>query len=127
MQVRLAIDSWCHIAAFCRRCKLRMLAAVPPPEPGARPSVAEAAPDFEAALPRLARARVALVLGSEGQGLSAEALEDCARVSIPMSSGMESLNVATAGAIFMAVLSDAHACMLQSVDAATVDRVEAAC
>jgi RNA methyltransferase, TrmH family len=44
---------------------------------------------------------VSLVLGSEGQGLSSEALKGCSRVSIPMAEDMESLNVAAAGAILM--------------------------
>ena len=43
--------------------------------------------------------RVAIVLGSEGPGLSARLLERCDSVAIPMSGGFDSLNVATAGAI----------------------------
>ena len=43
---------------------------------------------------------VALILGSEGQGLSDAALASCRRVSIPMHR-MESLNVAVAGSILM--------------------------
>ena len=45
-----------------------------------------------------------LVLGSEGQGLSARVLEDCKPVAIPMPGGMESLNVAIAGGILMYIL-----------------------
>ncbi len=40
---------------------------------------------------------VCLVLGSEGQGLSATALERCRPVAIPMVGQMESLNVSVAG------------------------------
>ncbi len=43
---------------------------------------------------------IALILGSEGQGLSDATLASCRRVSIPMH-GMESLNVASAGSILM--------------------------
>ena len=43
---------------------------------------------------------VALILGSEGQGLSDATLARCRRVSIPMHR-MESLNVAVAGSILM--------------------------
>jgi len=47
-------------------------------------------------------ARCALVLGPEDRGLDAEALARCDRaVAIPMASGMDSLNVAAAGAILM--------------------------
>ena len=47
-----------------------------------------------------------LVLGSEGQGLSDAVLEQCNPVSIPMVGEMESLNVASAGAVLMCVLSE---------------------
>ncbi|MDR3669399.1 MAG: RNA methyltransferase [Holophaga sp.] len=46
--------------------------------------------------------RTALVLGAEGPGLPPEALARCARiVRIPMAEGVDSLNVAAAGAILM--------------------------
>jgi tRNA G18 (ribose-2'-O)-methylase SpoU len=44
-------------------------------------------------------ARLALVLGAEGPGLPASLMDRCRRVSIPMTAGVDSLNVATAGAI----------------------------
>lgn len=43
--------------------------------------------------------RLAIMLGAEGPGLSAELMARCRRVSIPMSGDIDSLNVATAGAI----------------------------
>jgi tRNA G18 (ribose-2'-O)-methylase SpoU len=47
-------------------------------------------------------ARFALLLGAEGPGLSAAARASCDHlVTIPMSPGADSLNVATAGAIFL--------------------------
>ncbi len=47
-------------------------------------------------------ARTALVLGAEGPGLSAPDLARCGRiVRIPMAEGVDSLNVAAAGAILM--------------------------
>lgn len=46
--------------------------------------------------------RLALVLGPEGPGLSEPIMQRCRRVSIPMAGGMDSLNVATAGAIALA-------------------------
>jgi TrmH family RNA methyltransferase len=57
-------------------------------------------------LQRVSDARVSLVLGSEGQGLTQEVLEHCPlAVAIPMIGEMESLNVAAAGAILMFALS----------------------
>ncbi len=43
--------------------------------------------------------RLAIVLGAEGPGLSSGMMDRCRRVSIPMVQGVDSLNVATAGAI----------------------------
>ena len=43
--------------------------------------------------------RLAIVLGAEGPGLPADLMSRSRRVSIPMAGGMDSLNVATAGAI----------------------------
>lgn len=54
---------------------------------------------------RFKECSASLVLGSEGQGLSAAVLELCNPVSIPMIGAMESLNVASAGAILMCVFS----------------------
>lgn len=53
----------------------------------------------------LAGRRVAVVLGAEGPGLSPTALAAAdVRVRIPMTAGVDSLNVATAGAIVFAAL-----------------------
>jgi tRNA G18 (ribose-2'-O)-methylase SpoU len=43
--------------------------------------------------------RLALILGAEGPGLTGELMARCSRISIPMAGDMDSLNVATAGAI----------------------------
>lgn len=58
---------------------------------------AAAGPAGELALPRPA----ALILGSEGQGVSAELLEGATTISIATSPGVESLNVAAAAAILL--------------------------
>lgn len=47
-------------------------------------------------------ARLALLLGAEGPGLPESLMQRSLRVSIPMAAGMDSLNVATAGAIALA-------------------------
>ena len=46
-------------------------------------------------------AKACLVLGTEGQGLSDDALRACKPVAIPMSGEMESLNVGIAGGVLM--------------------------
>lgn len=64
---------------------------------------------------RLARLHVCLCLGAEGQGLSDAVARQCRPVSIPQAAGgavMDSLNVAAAGAILMAALSEGAAPLL---------------
>ena len=59
--------------------------------------------------PRLAQAeKLALILGTEGDGLSRTTIADCDwAVKIPMSHGVDSLNVAAAGAVaFWALRND---------------------
>lgn len=58
---------------------------------------------------------VALVLGSEGQGVSQEILDACHCVSIPMAGDMESLNVAVAGSILMWALSKGAASFIDTL------------
>jgi len=88
--VRLA--RWPDDLATLRADGLTLIAAVL--EPDATPL---------ASLPR--PGRFALLLGAEGPGLSAAARALCdARVTIPMAPGADSLNVATAGAVFLHAL-----------------------
>lgn len=56
-------------------------------------------------LDRLEHRKIALVLGSEGQGVRREILQEARRIAIPMADTMESLNVAAAGSMAMFVLS----------------------
>ena len=84
---------WPHDLAALRGDGFALVAAVV--EPGATPLASFRPPD-----------RFALVLGAEGPGLSAAARDACDhRVTIPMSPGADSLNVATAGAIFLYALT----------------------
>jgi tRNA G18 (ribose-2'-O)-methylase SpoU len=56
-----------------------------------------------------ARGRVAVLLGTEGQGLSAEALARAdVRIRIPMSGALDSLNIATAAGITLHRLHEAR-------------------
>jgi tRNA G18 (ribose-2'-O)-methylase SpoU len=65
---------------------------------GLTPSGGRTLRDVAAALPR--DPLVAILLGHEGEGLSVEALDACDhRAAIPMTLGVDSLNVATAAAI----------------------------
>lgn len=65
---------------------------------------------------------MALVLGSEGRGVSPEILDACRCISIPMAGDMESLNVAVAGSILMWALSAGAASFIDSLGAEGVTR-----
>jgi tRNA G18 (ribose-2'-O)-methylase SpoU len=80
--------TWPASLSMLRAAGLRVAALTP---------AADAVPLAASSLPG---ERVALLLGAEGPGLSAEALEAAdVRVRIPMASGVDSLNVATAAAV----------------------------
>jgi RNA methyltransferase, TrmH family len=64
---------------------------------------------------RLDNSKVALVLGSEGQGVQDEILQHCHQISIPMSAAMESMNVAAAGSMLMFTLSSALRSVLDNL------------
>jgi len=71
-------------------------------EPGSEVAAAALAAGAEDARAWRPAPRCALVLGPEDTGLATEHLARCDRtVAIPMASGMDSLNVAAAGAILM--------------------------
>lgn len=58
---------------------------------------------------------VCLVLGSEGQGLSEQALGHCRPVAIPMQEDVDSLNVAVAGGVLLFVFSHSMPRMLSAL------------
>jgi tRNA G18 (ribose-2'-O)-methylase SpoU len=102
MQTPIGRGEWRDIAAFGRERGLVLLAAAPIGRHEC--FVDDPVVSFDA-LARLQKAKVALVLGNEGQGLRESTLQECIPVGIPMSRGMESLNVGVAGAIYMALFS----------------------
>jgi len=92
LRVPFATVSWPEAVAALRGAGFRLAALTPSGDPDAWARVA-------------ASERVALLFGAEGPGLSAEALDLADdRLRIPMASGVDSLNVATAAAVAF------HAC-----------------
>jgi tRNA G18 (ribose-2'-O)-methylase SpoU len=76
-------------------------------EPGTSIAAAALRPDSISSRRWQPTPRCALVLGQEGPGLSDEWLKACdTSVKIPMARGLDSLNVAAAGAILMHALVD---------------------
>ncbi len=83
------IDAWPGRLTDLAAVGWEVMALTPRPEAEGLPMVAANPPD-----------RLALLLGSEGPGLSPAALDAVTRhVRIPMSSGVDSLNVAAAAAV----------------------------
>ncbi|MCP9959661.1 TrmH family RNA methyltransferase [Streptomyces sudanensis] len=83
------LDDWPHGLRAVREAGFRLLALTP----------GEGAITLDEAAPHRLE-RVALMLGAEGSGLSARALEAAdARVRIPMAHGVDSLNVGAAAAV----------------------------
>ncbi len=84
--------AWPGALAAIRDAGLTVVACTPAPD---------ASSLFETPLP----ARAAVLVGAEGEGLTAEALAAAdLRVRIPMHGGMDSLNVATAAAVVLGAL-----------------------
>ncbi|CAI5500018.1 unnamed protein product [Closterium sp. Naga37s-1] len=89
----VAVGDWSHLLSLTSHHNLSLLAAHPAAADTADASAGASAPHG-----------ICLVLGSEGQGLSATALRLCQPVAIPMPGGAESLNVAVAGGILLFLL-----------------------
>jgi tRNA G18 (ribose-2'-O)-methylase SpoU len=89
------LASWPADIALLRAAGLAVLALTPD---------ASAVPIDE--LPRHVRASAALILGAEGPGLQPRTLAEVGtRVRIPMSAGVDSLNVGAAAAVAFYALS----------------------
>jgi len=100
--VRVSMGAVWRIPVWRSEDPWRLLADWKAAEPGAEVVAAALAPTAEDARAWQPRSRCALVMGPEDTGLDAAHLAQCDRiVAIPMASGMDSLNVAAAGAILM--------------------------
>ena len=85
----VAFESFEELARAGKELGMELYAAEPSASENVDPERARSVP------------RACLVLGTEGKGLSDDALRSCKPVSIPMSGEMESLNVGVAGAVLM--------------------------
>ena len=82
-------ESWPGVLSDLTAAGFRTLALTPAPDAVALDAVTVAAPD-----------RLAIVVGTEGEGLTCEVIAACdLAVQIPMNAGIDSLNVATAAGI----------------------------
>ncbi|XP_078149273.1 tRNA/rRNA methyltransferase (SpoU) family protein [Carex rostrata] len=100
-QLPVISGNWSQLNAFATKQKMKILAG--------HPAYSSNNPKTSALLTRdvvnrIASETLCLVLGSEGNGLSYEALEKAELISIPMEGLYESLNVSVAGGIFLFML-----------------------
>ncbi|PKU68344.1 uncharacterized protein LOC110102498 isoform X1 [Dendrobium catenatum] len=100
-QIPIISGNWLHLEALASRFQMKMLAGHPE-------NYAEASSQISLLSAKLADSLanrpLCLVLGSEGLGLSPEALQSCELIGIPMAGIFESLNVSVAGGIFLYML-----------------------
>lgn len=93
-RIPVSEERWPDVLVWLRRREFAILCA----DPGGTPVRRREAK----------RGRIALVLGNEPRGLSAEVVSGCdRRVAVELPGGVESLNVAVAGAILLDRLRDA--------------------
>jgi RNA methyltransferase, TrmH family len=85
----VAFDSFDALKKSAKTLGMDMYAAEPDASQDVNPERAQSTP------------RACLVLGTEGRGLSDEALGGCQPVAVPMAGDMESLNVGIAGGVLM--------------------------
>ncbi len=100
--VRVSMGAVWRIPVWRREDPWTLLARWREAEPGSEAVAAALVPAAEDARTWRPAPRCALVMGPENTGLEAAHVARCDRaVAIPMASGMDSLNVAAAGAILM--------------------------
>lgn len=100
-QLPIICGSWSHLEALTKRFQMRLLAGHPENHGEASHQISLLSAELADSL---AGRPLCLVLGSEGEGLSQQALESCELISIPMAGIFESLNVSVAGGIFLYML-----------------------
>ncbi|KAF3795856.1 putative tRNA/rRNA methyltransferase [Nymphaea thermarum] len=99
-QIPIVSGDWVHLESLKSRFKMKMLAGHPENSGYEKTSVS-LSPEFKFVWEDKP---LALVVGSEGHGLSEESKTVCELISIPMAGGYESLNVSVAGGIFLFML-----------------------
>ncbi|PKA64761.1 hypothetical protein AXF42_Ash016792 [Apostasia shenzhenica] len=100
-QIHIITGNWLHLESLTDRFQMKMLAGHPENYDKASRQVSLLSREL---VDSFTSRPLCLVLGSEGHGLSQQALQSCELVSIPMAGMFESLNVSVAGGIFLYML-----------------------
>ncbi|XP_020574497.1 rRNA methyltransferase 3, mitochondrial-like [Phalaenopsis equestris] len=101
-QIPIIYGNWLHLETLTSRFQMKILAGHP--ENHCEESSNQTSPLSSKFADSLSDRPLCLVLGSEGRGLSHQALKSCELIGIPMAGLSESLNVSVAGGIFMYML-----------------------
>lgn len=104
-QLPIVSGNWSHLMTLKTEFDMKMLAGHPENNDDGSKSISLLSQELA---DTFAGKPLCLVLGSEGNGLSKETLENCDLVSIPMEGMFESLNVSVAGGIFLFMLRPVH-------------------
>jgi len=101
LQLPIVSGTWHDLHALMTKYGMKMMAGHPESSSDASKEIYSLSKELADSL---LNESVCLVLGSEGSGLSAETLQACELVNIPMEGTFESLNVSVAGGIFLFML-----------------------
>nr|CAD1841785.1 unnamed protein product [Ananas comosus var. bracteatus] len=104
-QLPIVSGNWSHLMTLKTEFDMKILAGHPENNDDGSKSISLLSQELA---DTFAGKSLCLVLGSEGNGLSKETLENCDLVSIPMEGMFESLNVSVAGGIFLFMLQPVH-------------------
>ncbi|XP_066326501.1 uncharacterized protein [Miscanthus floridulus] len=101
LQLPIVSGTWHDLHALMTKYGMKMMAGHPESSSDASKEIYSLSKELADSL---LNESVCLVLGSEGNGLSAETLQACELVNIPIEGTFESLNVSVAGGIFLFML-----------------------
>nr|ACG42486.1 spoU rRNA Methylase family protein [Zea mays] len=101
LQLPIVSGTWHDLHALVTKYRMKMMAGHPESSSDASKETYSLSNELADSL---LNESLCLVLGSEGNGLSAETLQACELVNIPMEGTFESLNVSVAGGIFLFML-----------------------
>jgi RNA methyltransferase, TrmH family len=101
LQLPIVSGTWHDLHALMTKYGMKMMAGHPESSSAASKKIYSLSKELADSM---LNESLCLVLGSEGNGLSAETLQACELVNIPKEGTFESLNVSVAGGIFLFML-----------------------
>ncbi|XP_062212066.1 uncharacterized protein LOC133913048 [Phragmites australis] len=105
MQLPIVSGTWHDLHALMTKYEMKMMAGHPESSNDGSKGMHSLSKELADSL---VNESLCLVLGSEGNGLSAETIQACELVNIPMEGTFDSLNVSVAGGVFLFMLQPKH-------------------